>query len=86
MPYYPNYGYSHESNVVRNTIGKYILSGYDGIDPLRNNTQSDGHKKEKYWKEVTFGYFSENEAVVGLSANGNASVGLAVFIPMDGKL
>lgn len=47
MPYSPDYRYSHEWNVVRDTTGKYIQFGYDGIDPLRNNTQSDGRKKGK---------------------------------------
>lgn len=108
MPYSPDYRYSHEWNVVCDTTGKYIQFGYDGIDPLRNNTQSDGRKKGKvfrycfamqkereetcnaagwntggmegkYWKDVTSGYFGENEAVVGLSANVNSPVGLAVF-------
>lgn len=50
MPYSPDYRYSHEWNVVRDTTGKYIQFGYDGIDPLRNNTQSDGRKKGKVFR------------------------------------
>lgn len=50
MPYSPDYRYSHEWNVVRDTTGKYIQFGYDGIAPLRNKIQSDGRKKGKVFR------------------------------------
>ena len=50
MPYSPDYRYSHEWNVVRDTTGKYIQFGYDAIDPVRKNSQSDGRKKGKIYR------------------------------------
>lgn len=50
MPYSPDYRYSHEWNVVRDTTSKYIQFGYDAIDPVRKNSQSDGRKKGKIYR------------------------------------
>lgn len=62
MPYSPDYRYSHEWNVVRDTTGEYIQFGYDGIDPVRGNTQSDGRKKGKIYR-YCYSLQDEREAV-----------------------
>lgn len=50
MLYSPDYRYSHEWNVVRDTTGKYLQFGFDNLNPIRNNTQNDGRKKGKVYR------------------------------------
>lgn len=50
MPYSPDYRYSHEWNVVRDTTGKYIQFGFDGLSPQRHGVRSDGRKKGKIYR------------------------------------
>lgn len=61
MPYSPDYRYSHEWNVVRDTTGRYIQFGFDGIDPVRDKVMNDGRKKGKVYR---YCYALQNEREV----------------------
>lgn len=58
MPYSPDYRYSHEWNVVRDTTGRYIQFGFDGLDPVRNKVPDDGRRKGKVFR---YCYALQNE-------------------------
>ena len=58
MPYSPDYRYSHEWNVVRDTTGKYIQFGFDGLDPVRDKVTDDGRRKGKVYR---YCYALQNE-------------------------
>lgn len=50
MLYSPDYRYSHEWNVVRDTTGRYIQFGFDGLDPVRDKVADDGRRKGKVYR------------------------------------
>lgn len=58
MPYSPDYRYSHEWNVVRDTTGRYIQFGFDGLDPVRDKVMDDGRRKGKVYR---YCYALQNE-------------------------
>lgn len=58
MPYSPDYRYSHEWNVVRDTTGRYIQFGFDGLDPVRDKVPDDGRRKGKVFR---YCYALQNE-------------------------
>jgi len=58
MPYSPDYRYSHEWNVVRDTTGRYIQFGFDGLDPVRDKVMDDGRRKGKVYRNC---YALQNE-------------------------
>lgn len=58
MPYSPDYRYSHEWNVVRDTTGRYIQFGFDGLDPVRDKVTDDGRRKGKVYR---YCYALQNE-------------------------
>lgn len=58
MPYSPDYRYSHEWNVVRDTTGRYIQFGFDGLDPVRDKVADDGRRKGKVFR---YCYALQNE-------------------------
>lgn len=58
MPYSPDYRYSHEWNVVRDTTGRYIQFGFDGLDPIRDKVPDDGRRKGKVFR---YCYALQNE-------------------------
>ena len=58
MPYSPDYRYSHEWNVVRDTTGRYIQFGFDGLDPGRDKVMDDGRRKGKVYR---YCYALQNE-------------------------
>lgn len=58
MPYSPDYRYSHEWNVVRDTTGRYIQFGFDGLDPVRDKAMDDGRRKGKVYRNC---YALQNE-------------------------
>lgn len=58
MPYSPDYRYSHEWNVVRDTTGRYIQFGFDGLDPVRDKIMDDGRRKGKVYR---YCYALQNE-------------------------
>ncbi|WP_289753097.1 transglutaminase domain-containing protein [Bacteroides acidifaciens] len=58
MPYSPDYRYSHEWNVVRDTTGRYIQFGFDGLDPVRDKIPDDGRRKGKVFR---YCYALQNE-------------------------
>lgn len=58
MPYSPDYRYSHEWNVVRDTTGMYIQFGFDRLDPIRGKITDDGRKKGKVYR---YCYALQNE-------------------------
>lgn len=61
IPYSPDYRYSHEWNVVRDTTGKYIQFGFDGFDPVRDKVADDGRRKGKVYR---YCYALQNEREV----------------------
>lgn len=58
MPYSPDYRYSHEWNVVRDTTGRYIQFGFEGLDPVRDKVADDGRRKGKVYR---YCYALQNE-------------------------
>lgn len=58
MPYSPDYRYSHEWNVVRDTTGRYIQFGFDGLNPDRDKVADDGRRKGKVYR---YCYALQNE-------------------------
>lgn len=58
MPYSPDYRYSHEWNVVRDTTDRYIQFGFDGLDPVRDKVADDGRRKGKVYR---YCYALQNE-------------------------
>lgn len=58
MPYSPDYRYSHEWNVVRDTTGRYIQFGFDGLEPVRDKVTDDGRRKGKVYR---YCYALQNE-------------------------
>lgn len=58
MPYSPDYRYSHEWNVVRDTTGRYIQFGFDGLEPVRDKVTNDGRRKGKVYR---YCYALQNE-------------------------
>lgn len=58
MPYSPDYRYSHEWNVVRDTTGRYIQFGFDGLNPDRDKVEDDGRRKGKVYR---YCYALQNE-------------------------
>ena len=61
MPYSPDYRYSHEWNVVRDTTGMYIQFGFGRLDPIRGKITDDGRKKGKVYR---YCYALQNEREV----------------------
>lgn len=58
MPYSPDYRYSHEWNVVRDTTGMYIQFGFGRLNPIRGKITDDGRKKGKVYR---YCYALQNE-------------------------
>lgn len=58
MPYSPDYRYSHEWNVVRDTTGRYIQFGFDSLNPDRDKVADDGRRKGKVYR---YCYALQNE-------------------------
>lgn len=50
MPYSPDYRYSHEWNVVRDTTGLYIPFGFSANKPVRGQKLCDGRRKGKVFR------------------------------------
>lgn len=51
MPYSPDYQHSHGWTVLRDTTGRFIQMGFDGLKAKRDSVQSDGRKKGKVYRQ-----------------------------------
>ncbi len=84
----PLNGASHEWMVVRdNKTGRFLPFGYDGMEPDRDSTATDGRAKGKVHREQFFGkemidvtaeYFGNNEAKINVDTD-QEEVWLGVF-------